>query len=169
MPTISDYLKYANLQMAAEAFLANDDGTIKGNIKEALAAGNGHASVFTQTEAEKFTDPVKGWTVLDQKANTGTGFSGTLFKNNQTNELVLSFRSTEFIDDAARDSRATNELEIKDTGWAWVSAQGRERPTSSRRSMSLQGRKTTWQACDIHIDRATAAIGNTVSIGHVFA
>jgi hypothetical protein len=28
-PTITDYLKYANLQMAAEAFLVNADGSVK--------------------------------------------------------------------------------------------------------------------------------------------
>ncbi|MGQ0598529.1 putative Ig domain-containing protein [Aquabacterium sp.] len=31
----------------------------------------------------------------------------------------MSFRSTEFIDDSARDNQATNTLEIKETGFAW--------------------------------------------------
>lgn len=35
-PTITDYLKYANLQMAAEAFLVFDDGSLKSDIKQAL-------------------------------------------------------------------------------------------------------------------------------------
>lgn len=118
-PTITDYLKYTNLQMAAEAFLADDDGTLKLNIKQALIDGNKHASFFTESEATKFVDPATGWTVLDQKVNTGAGFSGTLFKNNQTGELVISFRSTEFIDDAARDNEATNKLEIGDFGFAF--------------------------------------------------
>jgi hypothetical protein len=118
-PTIADYLKYANLQMAAEAFLFNDDGTQKQNVKQALIDGNGHATYFTQTQAEAFVDPQTGWTVVDQLANSSTGFSGTLFRNNQTGELVLSFRSTEFIDDAIRDSAATNTLEVHDTGFAW--------------------------------------------------
>jgi hypothetical protein len=48
MPTITDYLKYADLQMAAEAFLVNDNGTLKDNIQGALLAGNGHSSRFTQ-------------------------------------------------------------------------------------------------------------------------
>jgi hypothetical protein len=51
-PTIADYLKYANLQMAAEAFLVeektNEDGTktytLKENIKAALVEGNNRAS-----------------------------------------------------------------------------------------------------------------------------
>lgn len=118
-PTISEYLKFANLQMAAEAFLVRDDGTVRDDIAAALIAGNNHASRFTETQAIKFTDPVEGWTVLDQRANTATGFSGTLFTNNRTGELVLSFRSTEFIDDAARDNEATNKLEINDFGFAF--------------------------------------------------
>lgn len=128
MPTIADYLKYVNLQMAAEAFL-NDPDTGDKNyagtaLKDALVRGNGHASRFTSTEATNFTDQ---WEVVDQRANTKTGFSGTLFKAIKDNpelgihkdDLVLSFRSTEFIDDAIRDSAATNKLEVFDTGWAW--------------------------------------------------
>ncbi len=34
-------------------------------------------------------------------------------------ELVLSFRSTEFADDAVRDNQATNVMEIKEHGWAF--------------------------------------------------
>ncbi len=97
-PTITGYLKCANLQMAAEAFLVSPDGSIKGDIPTALREGNLHASKFTETEATKFADE---WQVVAQKPNTTTGFSGTLFRNRLTNELVISFRSTEFIDDAA--------------------------------------------------------------------
>jgi hypothetical protein len=38
-PTTGDYLKYANLQMAAEAFLVNADDTIKSDIPLALREG----------------------------------------------------------------------------------------------------------------------------------
>ena len=123
-PTITDYLKYANLQMAAEAFLVNIDRTVKADIPKALTEGNNHAFKFTSTQATDF-DAL--WVVVDQRANTTTGFSGTLFKARETvaslgilkDELVLSMRSTEFIDDAVRDSAATGSLEIKETGWAW--------------------------------------------------
>ena len=119
-PTIAEILDYANLQMAAEAFLANPADptgtTLKSDIRQALIDGNKHASVFTETQADEF---LKHWEVVTQKANTGTGFSGTLFRNRQTRELVMSFRSTEFIDDSARDNQATNTLEIKETGFAW--------------------------------------------------
>ncbi|MDA8452794.1 hypothetical protein M5C97_24630 [Acidovorax sp. NCPPB 3859] len=56
---------------------------------------------------------------MDQQENSNTGFSGTLFRNRRSDETVLSFRSTEFIDDVARDNKATNVLEIKETGFAW--------------------------------------------------
>ncbi|WP_202820703.1 hypothetical protein, partial [Variovorax sp. JS1663] len=119
-PTVADYLKYADLQMAAEAFLRNEKtgatSYFGSDLIEALIQGNGHASRFTEVQATEFE---KHWEVLDQQPNTLTGFSGTLFRNKDTNELVMSFRSTEFIDDAARDNQATNALEIAATGYAW--------------------------------------------------
>lgn len=122
--SVADYLKYSELQMAAEAFLVNPDGAVLGNLKAALKLGNGHASRFTDTEATEF---LKHWEVVAQRANSPSGFSGTLFRCIQDdpatgakkNELVMSMRSTEFIDDAARDNQATNTLEIKDHGFAF--------------------------------------------------
>jgi hypothetical protein len=122
---IADYLKYANLQMAAEAFLFNEaTQKIEVDIAEALKLGNKHASVFTSTQAAEF---ISQWEVVAQQPNTPTGFSGTLFRCKMTDaskglvegQLVLSFRSTEFLDDAIRDSAATNSLEVFDTGFAW--------------------------------------------------
>ncbi|TXI81051.1 MAG: hypothetical protein E6Q44_05380 [Flavobacteriales bacterium] len=78
--TIAEMLKYANLQMAAEALydfrakrtpnqnpgnLSSDEGHFKGAIPtEFLTTGNEHASKFTQTEAEKFAAQ---WTVVALK------------------------------------------------------------------------------------------------------
>ena len=69
-PTIAEMLKYANLQMAAEALynfrakrtpdqdpgdLTSDTGHFSGPINPTwLTLGNEHATRFTQTEAEKF-------------------------------------------------------------------------------------------------------------------
>jgi YD repeat-containing protein len=115
--TIADYLKYVNLQMAAEAFLVNADGSLKADIVGALEDGNLHASKFTPTLANAFASQ---WEVVDQRANTPTGFAGTLFRSKaDPTQYVISFRSTEFIDDAARDNQATNKLEIADKGWAF--------------------------------------------------
>ena len=114
-PTIADYLNYANLQMAAEAFLFDDNGDRKQNLKQALIDGNKHASRFTAVQAEDF---LAQWDVIAQCPNTPTGFSGTLFQNKVTKEYVISFRSTEFIDDAVNDTQVTNKS-IKDFGWGY--------------------------------------------------
>ncbi len=62
-PTVSDYLKYANLQMAAEAFLKDEltgeERYSGGNLITALKAGNTRSLLFTQTQAEAFADPAK--------------------------------------------------------------------------------------------------------------
>ena len=121
MPTnqASTYLTYASVQMAAEAML--DDAE---TFVEQLTSGNDRASRFTQTQAEQFAAE---WTVVAHQPDTETGFSGTVFKyvgetdparGLTKDQLVMSFRSTEFIDDAARDNQATNAMEIAEGGWA---------------------------------------------------
>ncbi|KAB2874959.1 MAG: hypothetical protein F9K36_06540, partial [Burkholderiaceae bacterium] len=121
---VSTYLTFANLQMAAEAIYPV--GFTSGPIPaSALTTGNSRSNKFTPTQAAQF---VQEWRVLDHRANTGTGFSGTLFEYIGTNtdpslgpvsgQRVVSLRSTEFVDDAVRDSQATNDLEIFDGGWA---------------------------------------------------
>lgn len=124
-PTVADLLKYADLQMAAEAFLVSGSSVKSGSqLRDALIEGNFHASRFTQAQADRF---IQYWEVAAQEANTPTGFSGTVFRcikddpltGAKAGELVMSFRSTEFIDDAARDNMATNTLEIAETGFAW--------------------------------------------------
>lgn len=125
--SIAEYLKYANLQMAAEALYDSsatkgfvEPGKIyAGEITQAfLETGNEHTSNFTTTQIE-LSGLASDWVVVEHLSNTSTGFSGTLFKNEKTNEYVMSFRSTEFIDDAARDNQATNAMEIKEFGWAF--------------------------------------------------
>ena len=123
---VTTYLKFANVQMAAEADYKDvTDFSNAESIKAALIRGNNRSSKFTDVQAKDFSD---NWTVLDHKVDTSTGFSGTLFKytgatdaaKGLTNgELVMSFRSTEFADDAARDNQATNAMEIRPYGWAF--------------------------------------------------
>lgn len=129
--TSTDLLKYIRVQMAAEALYGFDATKQRSGVvltpgkettdssllnAEMLTTGNEHASKFTKTDADIFVDE---WTLVDHESDTSTGFSGTLMKNNETGEYVISFRSTEFIDDAARDSKATNKLEIQQHGWAF--------------------------------------------------
>jgi hypothetical protein len=126
--SVNQYIKYANVQMAAESFIrSKESGDLQPSgqpLVDALINGNGHNSRFTKPQAENFATH---WIALDQRANTPTGFSGTLFRCIQddpatgakTGELVLSFRSTEFIDDAARDNQATNAMELAQFGFAF--------------------------------------------------
>jgi hypothetical protein len=124
---IQQYLRFANLQMAAEAFIVEQGSggnavvPSDAEVRDRLVRGNFHASRFSLETAQDFIDTYE---VIAQDRNdprepTGTGFSGTLFRDRMTGELTLSFRSTEFIDDAVRDGKATNELEIKELGWAF--------------------------------------------------
>ena len=80
---ITTFLKYANLQMAAEGLFDLDARKITldpGETKQGsltrfdLLEGNGHASVFTATSAAQFAP---GWTVVQHKSNTATGFRRT--------------------------------------------------------------------------------------------
>ena len=120
--SVYEYLKHANLQMAAEALLgvANNSSSsittsgLSRPLSELLPSGNNHASKFSPSLMASFL--VESWEVAAHQPNTSTGFSATLFKKG--NEFVLSFRSTEFVDDAVRDNQATNKMEIKDQGWA---------------------------------------------------
>lgn len=144
-------LKFANLQMAAEALytfrakqtpnqtpgdLASIDGHYSGTINPTwLTVGNEHASRFTQPQAEEF---VQQWEVVDHISNTTTGFSGTLFRNRANpSELVISFRSTEFIDDTIRDCLATNSMEIDDFGFAFGQIDDMEKWYASLKSKGL--------------------------------
>jgi Ca2+-binding RTX toxin-like protein len=106
---VSTYFTYANLQMAAEALLHKYGFTIDG-----LGKGNDRASRTPTAVAEQLIKD--GWTVVAHQTNTPTGLSATLFKRDD--EFVMSIRSTEFLDDAVRDNKATNELELKASGFA---------------------------------------------------
>jgi hypothetical protein len=127
---ITTYLKYANLQIAAEAFIlpktsAPGKTTEEDPTELQLTQGNDRTSRFTTTDATWFA---QSWEVVEHISNTATGFSGTLFRAKTSDpergivagELVLSFRSTEFADDATRDNQATNQMEISDKGWPLV-------------------------------------------------
>ena len=139
-------LEFARLQLAAEALygfknakpewidskgdadtsnlLFGVDYNSSKNYKEHLISGNNHNSKFTPTDAAEFAE---NWEMVAHIANTTTGFSGSLFRAKKDipgtdikkGDLTISFRSTEFVDDATRDSQATNTFEIADRGWAF--------------------------------------------------
>lgn len=134
-------LEFSRLQLAAEALYGFKDAkpnfedskgvASAGNLvfnyeikPEHLMSGNDHNSKFTPTDAAEF---VENWEMVAHIANTTTGFSGSLFRAKKDipgtdikrGDLTISFRSTEFVDDATRDSQATNTFEIADRGWAF--------------------------------------------------
>ena len=119
---LSTHLTYAHLQMAAEAIYPQD--FTAGAINPSwLTRGNNRSSKFSNAQAEQFASE---WRVAAHQPNTNTGFSGTVFeclvddpaRGLTVGQLVMSFRSTEFIDDAARDNQATNAMEVAQGGWA---------------------------------------------------
>ncbi len=116
---LTTWLEYAKLQLASEAFITHRVTGLQRfsgpALQTALIEGNDHASRFTPTEAAAFTNRYE---VVAHEANTGTGFSGTLFWDTEKLEYTLSFRSTEFVEDALADSVGTNEG-IAEYGWAF--------------------------------------------------
>src|SRR5437762_3447734 len=123
MSTASTYLVYANLQMASEAVDLSNVLAGTETLEQALNIGNKRASTFPAALATQFASE---WQVVAHQPDTSTGFSGTLFKYiGETDpargltkgQLVMSFRSTEFVDDAVRDSQETNKQEIAAFGW----------------------------------------------------
>lgn len=80
---IRKLLEFANMQMAAEAFLLQgpDGGIIQADnvINARLVTGNAHASIFMPVQAQQFVDK---YNVIAQYRNDplkagGTGFSAT--------------------------------------------------------------------------------------------
>ena len=163
IPNAATLLEFANLQVAAEALYGKKksqpnwkDNVVnakpnseKNNEKEGfveilvrdLTTGNERTSRFTKTQAAEFAQK---WEIVSHIASTGTGFSGTLFRATEKaastetginkGDLVISFRSTEFIDDSARDNQATNNMEISDKGWAFGQIADMEKWVQSLRS-----------------------------------
>ncbi|MBK8892716.1 MAG: hypothetical protein IPN64_01255 [Propionivibrio sp.] len=83
-----------------------------------LVAGNSHATVFTESEADDFAQPRAG-RCSTRRRTPAPDSPARCSRTTRPGELVISFRSTEFIDDAASDNEATNKLEIGDFGFAF--------------------------------------------------
>ena len=148
MPTLTtaDYLKYANLQMAAEAFIRDEQTLVLASAPEAviarLIAGNNRSLLFTETQATAFAGQ---WEVLDQRANTATGFSGTLFKAiNRALKRALKGQShlTFRAPDMPRRRSIQRILSIRGNGiWRGPDAASEKSALAVRRSLLVQGKK----------------------------
>ena len=137
---INTLLRFVNLQIAAEAIYGFDPRPLNGvpivlvpgataSGREITAAelrdGNKRSSLFPDVVSNEFGQQYQ---LLEHISNTETGFSGTLFRYKgpddessglKTGDKILSFRSTEFVDDAVRENQATNIGEIQKKGWAF--------------------------------------------------
>lgn len=107
--SIAEQYIFVALQMAVEATLAGPDGVevLNQALIMALTTGNSHSSGFTESEAKNFTVLRR---FVAQSEESDIEFCGTLFECIQADpttgaevgERVMSFRSTEFVDDAVR-------------------------------------------------------------------
>lgn len=81
---------------------------------------------MTSEQAKSFAED---WMVVSHQPNSATGLSATLFKlkpgradaskGTYEGQYVVSFRSTEFVEDYARDTRQADQIEVGDGGWAY--------------------------------------------------
>jgi len=157
LPNAATLLEFASLQVAAEALYGKQDAMPNWEKKtnlfnenlispKLLIDGNNRTSKFTDTQAKEFAQK---WEIVSHIANTGTGFSGTLFRATEKaastetgikeGDLVISFRSTEMIDDAARDNQATNTMEISQKGWAFGQIADMEKWVQSLKKAEIIG------------------------------
>ncbi len=128
---ISNWLRFALQQIAAESYLNNVDLNSPEQVTRRLLLGN-NAEGFTETGFTRFTgtltqgqahDFVQRFQIIDQHANDATGFSATLTRDTLTGEYTLSFRSTESQYQVAggdweRDGLSGADGEIAGTGFA---------------------------------------------------
>ena len=167
-PNAATLLEFANLQVAAEALYNKENLTeFKIDNLKYLINGNDRTSKFTATQAEEFAQK---WEIVSHVANTGTGFSGTLFRATEKaastetginkGDLVISFRSTEFIDDAARDNQATNSMEISDKGWAFGQIADMEKWIQSLKEAKIIGNGTEVSVTGYSLDGHLATVFN---------
>ncbi len=129
-------LDFALLQSAAECYLdglhsSSEIDVIQRKLKEgannALLQGKlendpllASATRFTDKQAEWFT---KNYVIVTHYPNDSSGFSATLFRNEDTGEYTLSFRSTEYQfqkkgGDYERDGSEATDGDISEHGYA---------------------------------------------------
>ena len=127
----SSWLKFALQQMAAESYLNDVDLSSSEQVVRRLLSGN-NAGGFPETGFVRFTgtstqgqayDFAQRYQIVDHHASDATGFSATLIRDTTTGEYTLSFRSTEYQNQAVggdweRDGLSGADGEIAGTGFA---------------------------------------------------
>lgn len=111
--TIRTWLEFALQQMAAESYLHNINLSDPADVVPRLIAGNNAPGVNSPNPgATRFVDLaslsnasqitgsaqafVSRFQIVDHHTNDSTGFSATLIQERGTNNFTLSFRSTEY-------------------------------------------------------------------------
>ncbi len=131
---VTTWLDFALQQMAAEAYLNQISLTDLSRVKQRLLEGNNDTRFvvpdangnlpgqtrFTNALADRF---LGAYDIIDHHANDATGFSATLMRDTITGEYTLSFRSTEYQNQAVggdweRDGLSGADGEIAGTGFS---------------------------------------------------
>lgn len=77
--------------------------------------GAGKYTKITESQADYF---LANYDILDYYGNDESGFSATVFKNKNTNEITISFRSTEYGEDFIKDAITDTEIDKNGTAIA---------------------------------------------------
>lgn len=131
---IQTYFEMASLQIAAEAFLIDTNSTL--DLKALLETGNMANSKLPSAQIASFYVGVPGSdsrfelvayqdlslrTPEPTGMETGleSGFSASLFYDNEKEEYTISFRSTEFAENIRDAGDIETNVEIAEFGWAF--------------------------------------------------
>ncbi|MCI0563015.1 MAG: hypothetical protein MN733_31445, partial [Nitrososphaera sp.] len=87
MPTLKQYFEFSQLAQAAYAHIENG--------LQATALVNVDTAEFTPRQANAFVDDATGYTLLNHQPNDPSGFSASVFRSNETGQIVIAFRGTE--------------------------------------------------------------------------
>lgn len=87
MPTLKQLFEFSQLAQAAYAHLEN------GSPPSAFV--NNDTAEFSLSQATVFLDDATGYSLLHHQPNDSSGFSASLFRNNSTGGITITFRGTE--------------------------------------------------------------------------
>lgn len=131
---IQKYADMVALQIASEAFLKGSESS--NSVMAALFEGNGVNSILPESIAQQFDAGERYSLIAHQdislnsdnalQANNKSGFSASLFYDNETNEYTFSIRSTEFDTEIRDMGDILADIDIGIAGWAFGQVQSME-------------------------------------------
>lgn len=93
MTTIKQYFEYSQLAQAAYALW--NEGVSTTVLVDQSGFALSQAREFLGVDTNGIRIPGKGYSVLNHAPNDPTGFSATVFMNNETGKMTIAFRGTE--------------------------------------------------------------------------